>query len=142
MIITVVVAILIGCRLIAVVRVITRCPGGSAFSIIEQSEVFIAPAHGSLCTRCYFVAPRGVAIFTLQNNILSFNGWHSRSVTTGCVVAIVSSVIMLLTLNTIWNECDLHLRSPIKTLFSLYGTYLFCPGLAGQYSFGLYIAIL
>ena len=92
--IIVVVAILPGYPLIAVVRVITLCPGGSAFSIIEQSEVFIAPAHGSLCTRCYFVASRGVAIFTLQNNILSFNGWHSRSVSTGCLVAIVTSVII------------------------------------------------
>ena len=92
--IIVVVAILPGYPLIAVVRVITLCPGGSAFSIIEQSEVFIAPAHGCLCTRCYFIASRGVAIFTLQNNILSFNGWHSRSVSTGCLVAIVTSVII------------------------------------------------
>ena len=33
------------------------------------------------------------------------------------------------TLNTIWNECNVHFNSPIKKLFPPSGTYLFCPGL-------------
>ena len=34
------------------------------------------------------------------------------------------------TLNTIWNECNLHFSSPMKKLFPPSWTYLFCPGLA------------
>ena len=52
-----------------------------------------------------------------------------------------SSVAPLLTPSGM-SAIYLHLSSPIKKLFSPSGTYLFCPGLADQYSFGLYIAIL